>query len=379
MPSAVETIKDSIEAIGANIAAFKKSTDATLADLLAFKAATEEAQALAKMPGRTSPGQDGLLARIAADERLTAGLKNRAPTTIEVKAPLRELLLATKGPIVGDGFGGSPSSGFPVYQQRLDAIYNDPRRTLRVLDVIPHLSVRDTNAVQYVTLDSSYSPTAAVQATEGAGKAEASVDTTLQTANLITIANHISASNQVLSDVPMLQTYLTNLLRHAVLLQLEQQVINGGSGMITSLVEAAGGAATVTSTAAADKIGEVAVQLQSLGWQPNVLLIHPEDLFAIQAERATGGGDGQYVAGGWANPATGRIWGALQPVATPVLAKGSALVFDASQTVIFDREVISLRLGFVGTQFTQNLVTLLIEGRFGFAVFSSSAVKKVTI
>ena len=60
-------------------------------------------------------------------------------------------------------------------------------------------------------------------------------------------------------------------------------------------------------------------------------------------------------------------------------AKGSALVFDASQTVIFDREVISLRLGFVGTQFTQNLVTLLIEGRFGFAVFSSSAVKKVTI
>jgi HK97 family phage major capsid protein len=389
MPSAFDQLKESIDGVGTNFEAFRKmdatrhsefrkSVDDRFDDL---ETRINEQEAKGKIPGRHDRGRDGgLIHRMATDERVQAALKNSASATIEfANTPLRELLLATKAPVMGDGFAGSPSSGFPVLAQRLDQIYNDPRRLIRVLDVLPHQSVRDTNSIQYVTLDASYSPTAAVQATEGADKAEANVDTTLQTANLVTIANHISASSQVLSDVPMLQTYLTNLLRQAVLLQLEQQIVNGGSSMVTGLVEAAGSAATVTSTAAADKVGEVAVQLQSLGWQPNVLLIHPEDLFAIQSERATGGGDGQYVAGGWNNPASGRIWGALQPVATPVLAKGSALVFDSSQTVIFDREVINLRLGFVGSQFTQNLVTLLVEGRFGFAVFSSSAIKKVSI
>lgn len=377
-------IKKAVQETADAFAEFKKSNDEAIKEL---KDRLETMEAQRKQPGRTGTGgkdaKGGLLYRMATNEQLLAGLKSGTPVVVEFKCTLREVLDAvreyeSKTILTGDG-AGSPGASWPVEPIRLPGVFNDPRRPIRLLDVLPRQPTGAGNTFQYVRLSSAYTPTAAIQQAEGADKAEATVNGDLQNGTLVTIANHLPASTQVLSDVPSLQRYIFGLLRQAVLLKLENEIVNGPSSQITGIMEVATAATGITATSAVDKIGQVKVGLESVGWVPDVVILNPVDEFAIVSERATGG-DGQYVNGGGAySPATGKLWKTLEPVSTPVLAQGTAVVLDSTQVSIFDREELNLRLGFVGNQFTQNLVTLLVEGRYGFAVLGPSAVRKQAI
>src|SRR6202008_4284659 len=114
---------------------------------------------------------------------------------------------------------GSPGSTIPIQAIRLPGIANDPRRRLTLLDVLPHQPVRDTNAFEYLRLEDSYAPNAAVVA-EGRVKPEATIPATLQTGKLFTVANHIPISTQLLSDLPFIKRWVEGLLTYACLLQL---------------------------------------------------------------------------------------------------------------------------------------------------------------
>ena len=267
---------------------------------------------------------------------------------------------------------------YDAQPQRDNSLSNNPQRRLSLLDVLPSMRVT-SGTFEFVQL-SGYTNAAAVQITQGSAKAEAAIDTAVQTANIATIAHWTRASLQILSDAPALQKQIDNLLKYGVQAKLENELINGagGTGKISGLMAQAT-VFTPTKVFPADKIGEAKTAMESAGWMPSVILMNPNDWFSVASERADVGGNGQYVMGSPRDPASASLW-STQVVTTPSLAAGTALVLDAQQVSILAREDVTVMASREdGSNWTNNLVTILAELRAGLAVFAPGAVLKVAL
>lgn len=122
-----------------------------------------------------------------------------------------------------------------VNAQRDHSIYVNPRRVLSLFDVLPSLQVT-SNAFEFHRLD-SYTNAAAYQAAEGAAKAAGTMPTALISAPITTIAHYFKASEQVLSDVPMLQMQMSSLLQYGVMAKAESELVIGATaGKIQGLL-----------------------------------------------------------------------------------------------------------------------------------------------
>lgn len=263
-----------------------------------------------------------------------------------------------------------------VQADRHDGIHGIAQRKLGLFDVLPKIPT-SSNRVEYIQASAGFTFAAAYQLLEGAEKAEQSLPTTTAIASIVTIASFLRASRQVLSDHRSLERSVSQLLSFGALSKLEAEVISGagGAGQITGLATAAATVAGATGPQV-DRISFAEATLSSAGWQPDLVILNPVDWHEIRSER---GGDGQYAAGGWSAPARPNIW-SLNVVVSPSLAINTALVLDSSQVAILDRESVSVMTSTEdGSNFTTNRVTILAELRAGLAIFSPTAVGKVTL
>jgi len=274
----------------------------------------------------------------------------------------------------------SPTAGstYAVQPQRLDQFMNDPRLALGLLRALPSMPIA-SNTLEFPRLSDSFDAEADYQGNEGATKAQLDPQSVMHTATVATIAHWVRTSRQVLSDVPALQRQLSSLLTYGVLKKTERELVNGSGGRNIEGLATIASPFSATATAPADRVGEAITALQILGWNPDLVVLHPTDYFAFASERASSG-DGQYVAGGgWAAPADSGVWG-MQKVLTPSLAPGTALVLDRSQTVVLDRLAATLLATSDGhDNLSRNLTTLLAEIRIGLAIFSPAAILKVDV
>lgn len=313
---------------------------------------------------------DSPVRKFMDSEQLRAVLAG-APSTgrFEVKASLpqiRKALLSFQG-------AQTTTNQYDVAPQRDLGLYNDPRRVLTLLDVLPTLRA-SSNAVEYIRLDSTFAHAAALQAYESDAKAEQSVPTVPITAKIATIATWIRASRQVLTDAPQLERQVGDLITYGCLKKYEAQVV-AGSGDISGLWTA--GTALTTTGAQADRLSSAIAQMQANGWNPGLIVLHPTDWHEIRTERGTSN-DG-YVASGWNQPAAPSMWG-LPVVVTPSLTANNALVIDPSQVALLDRESPQIMVSREdATNLTSNMVTILAELRAGLAIFSPGGVGKVTL
>lgn len=286
------------------------------------------------------------------------------------------LKLLTKA-ISNTGVGQSGDQSYSVAPDRDSSnLWANPQRRLSLIDAMPTLPV-STATFLYMQL-SGYANAAAVQAKEGDAKAQGSMPTAEVTANIATVAHFVRSSQQVIDDAPALAFQLDNLLSYGCMSKLENLLINGtgGAGQIKGLLAYATPFAA-TGAAAADRIGEALDELDSNGWHASVIVLSPADWGAIQRERSTT--NGQYVLGSARNPAPPSLW-SVPVVTCPALAAGTALVLDASQLALLDRqEVVVASSREDGSNFTTNMVTTLAELRAGLAVFSPGAVLSVDL
>ena len=274
-------------------------------------------------------------------------------------------LLRTKAAITG--------ATFPGEAQRLGIVGNDPRRPLRLLDVLASTPMTQATA-QYIQLG-AYTNAAGYQIAQGDAKPEASLPFTLKTVEAATIAHWVAASEQVLADAPMLSAQIDGLLLFGLADKLEREIINGAGtpGTIAGLATVA--MPFVGAGAPADRIGQAGAALQGAGWQPSVVVLSPADWFAIASERTAQG----YVASsGWNMPAAPNVWG-MQVVVSSAQANGNALVLDAAQVAILDRQSAKVDVGYTGDQFTHNMLTIRAELRAALAVYAPSAVASVAL
>ncbi|MES1924711.1 phage capsid family protein [Salinisphaera sp. T31B1] len=162
---------------------------------------------------------------------------------VEIQAPMNA--------ITNTGEGGTEHD---VQADRASTIYNDPRRSLTLLNLMPTLPVT-SKTFEYLRLN-GYQNAAAFQINEGDQKAEGDMPTELVDTPITTIAHFVRASAQIIDDAPALEQQINSLLRYGLMAKLENALINGTGtiGTIDGLLNQAT-AYTATADATADKIG----------------------------------------------------------------------------------------------------------------------------
>jgi HK97 family phage major capsid protein len=329
----------------------------------------------AGMSVKTGPSAGSLQRAIEGDAGLKAYREGRSKEAmLAVEGGVGMLLKST---LVGD-VQSSTTDLYPVQPQRAPGIYNDVRQPLRLIEAMPRMPVQ-SGSFEYVALDAAYTDDADYQVQQGDAKAQTALPMELLSANIATVATTLPCSEQVLADQPALAQFIGSKLSYQVLLKLEQEIINGtgGTGKIDGLLSL--GAAFVASSNAdtVDGIGEAIAELQSLGWNPGAVLLHPRTFQHIRSIRVDSG-NGEYLAGGWATPAAPSIWN-VPVILTPAMPTTKAVVMDVAQTMLLDRQSVSFQFGYVNNQFVQNLRTARAECRAGLMVAAPSAVQVMSL
>lgn len=273
--------------------------------------------------------------------------------------------------VTNPGRGDTDSTSYPTAPQHAPGIQGIPTPALTLLDVLPILPV-ESSTFEYVHLDGFLSG-AAYQYVEGDEKGEGDLPTSLQRAEIATIATWIPASKQVLDDNEQLQGQISLLMGNGVRQKLEHEVLAGagGTGEINGLINQVLPFVS-TMQHPADRIGQAITALKSSGWNPNVVVMNPLDWFVIASERAETG-NGQYVLGSPRDPSPPSLWG-VPVVVTLSMPEGEALVLDTTTLALLDRQEVTVEASRQdGNNFRRNLITILAELRAGLAVYAPTA------
>lgn len=368
-------LNQTLQNIGTQIADFKSSSAEKQTE---FGARLQEIeQKMVNVSARRGANDDStdsnaVTAQVVAADGI-AGFRSGMKSTGQINCKV-----GVRAAITNPNKGVTGSTSYPTAPQRDGAgIRGIPQPRLSLLDVLPIVPVTSAT-YEFVRLD-GYINGAAYQKEEGEEKAEGSMPTKMERAEIATIATWIPASLQVLQDNDQLEGQINTLMSVGVRQKLEAELINGegGPGEILGFKKQAT-AAGITTGKPADRIGAALTDLKAEGWNPNVIVMNPRDWFAIESERAEDG-DGQYVIGTPRDPAPPSLWG-TPVVVTNGMPQGEALILDTSVAALLDRQEVTVEASrHDGDNFRRNLVTILAELRAGLAVFAPTATRLVTL
>lgn len=246
------------------------------------------------------------------------------------------------------------------------------QRPLTLLDLLPSGSMTGSN-IPYTQEGGVF--TEAAETAEGSAKPEAGMTFTDAEAIARVVAAWMKMQKAALSDVPALRAVIDQRLRYLVLRRLEGQVLNG-NGTAPNLrgILQTSGIGTVAYDAGeliADQILTGITTVLLADAMADVVILHPLDWMAVLKAKAT---DGHYYGGGPFSMTPQVIWG-VNLLASQAIPQGHALTGDLSiGAQLFVREGIQVLFSDSdGTDFRENRVTLLGEGRFALPVWRPAA------
>ena len=276
--------------------------------------------------------------------------------------------IAVKAAITGLPVG-SPQEHFPVAPQRAVEIHGYGFAPLGLTSVLRAVPVR-SNVYEYVRVR-HFSEGAAVQATEGATKAESSLAFDLQRANVVTVAHFVKASRQVLDDAPQLQSYIDRLMTFDLSQKLEDEFLNAsddGAGIdgfldVVSVYAGAGDRMV-------DRLAYAIATLQARGYAPSAIVMSPVRWAFF---RTLTDGEDRYLSGGFSVPAPPSLWG-VPVVVSSKISDNEILIGDfANGAEMLLRQEATVEVAYDGDDFTRNLVTIRAELRAGLAILVPAA------
>ena len=253
------------------------------------------------------------------------------------------------------------------------------QRPLTLLDLIPSAPMTGSN-IPYTQESGTF--TDAAETAEGAAKPEAGVTYTDAESIARVVAAWMKLPKPALADVPALRGIIDQRLRYLVLRRLEGQILsgNGTAPNLRGILNTSGIGAVAYNAAEliADQILTGITTVLLADAMADGVILHPLDWMSVLKAKAAG--DGHYYSGGPFSMTPQVIWGVplIPSLAIPV---GHALPGDFSIGVqLFVREGIQVLFSDSdGTDFRENRVTLLGEGRFALPVWRPSAFVDVDI
>lgn len=213
-------------------------------------------------------------------------------------------------------------------------------------------------------------------------KPESAMDLEVVSTSVKTIAHWIPITKRAASDASQVRTLVDNFLRYGLNEELEDQILSGsGAGEnFTGILNTAGistvGSAGTDIDAIVDAIKTVRVTGRR---KPTALVVHPNDWYSAGFLTAKDT-QGNYLVG---DPRAtveqlNTLWG-LQVVVSEAIAENTALVGDFRQSVLWEREGVSLMVSDQHADFfTRNLLAILAEMRAAFGTLDPAAYCTVT-
>jgi len=283
---------------------------------------------------------------------------------------------------VTDTTSGATSGGAFLDPQRLPRVgqkFLD--RRVYLLDLLPSVPV-SSGSVEIVSDDSPLADMAdkAVEVAEAGAKPQAGVTLSLNVEPIATIAAWVNITRQVAADAPQVAGYLDTRLRYSLKRRADGQAVNGNGtppnlkGLLnrSGIVTYAPGTAEARSTSIRHAI-TLMEQAESV---PEIVVLNPADAEIFDLTNAA-------TAGLHAVPNLGdgpsrTAWGLTQ-IHSNAVAAGTAMLLDPLAVMVLDRmQPTAYMTDSHASNFTANLLTLLLELRVGLGVFAPSGICKVT-
>lgn len=182
------------------------------------------------------------------------------------------------------------------------------------------------------------------------------------------------------ADHDQLENFLQVEMEFGLRTALEAQVVAGtGIGEnLTGLLNTSGivSVAAVTGDLLAT-LRKAITSLQVNGNIPTAFVVSPADAEKLDLIRE-GASTGQYLLGGPGSKTDQTLW-SIPRVPSTAVAAGTALLGDWNFAEVVVRQGATVAVDTGGDNFTKNLATMRVEGRFGFAVKRPSAFAKITL
>jgi len=206
---------------------------------------------------------------------------------------------------------------------------------------------------------------------EGAVKYEASPQFESETLPVRTIAVWLSATRQILDDVPGCEAFLRSRLEQALMREVEQQVLLGSGagetlkGLMTQ--------ATVWTppTFAFDLIGglmHATMIVRQRGFNPNIIVVSPQDELRLRLLRDL---NGQYITA----PA-----GLPRVIPCASMTAGQFLIADVSQVVLRTKQALTVDISEHHSDFfVRNQIAIRAELRAALVCYSPRSLLKGTL
>lgn len=216
-----------------------------------------------------------------------------------------------------------------------------------------------TSAIEY----SRYTGTqgaAAQQAAEGDTKAAVRPDHSLITQTALTIAGYSVMSRQALNDSQELAKAVDVTLSRSVNTALDVALVNGATDFVGGFEALATAYTSLVYQTLADAISEGVATMQLAGFSPDLVGLNPASWLGITVAKGTA--NDHYLSGSYLGALPSEMRG-LRVVLSPSVDAGKALLMDSAHSELQVVDTFSVEVGYVNSQFTQNLVTLLGELR----------------
>lgn len=282
--------------------------------------------------------------------------------------------------------GASDTSGGAFVQNDIQPYVSQPRRMLRVSDLIT-TGQTDSDTVEYArqtTFTNVAAETAEATATDTGTKPEATIAFEKVTAAVKTIAHWLPATRRSLADAGQLRTLVESQLLYGLALRLDGQIVNGaGTGeTLTGIINTSGIATQALGTdSVADAIHKAITQIRLADLEPNGVAMHPNDWQLLRLARDGSGsvaGSGGYLWGPPSQVGPQQVWG-LDVAVSASIPDDTSLVGDFTKAVLWLREGAQVLASDSHSDFfVKNLIALLAEMRAALGVLLPAAFCKVT-
>lgn len=295
---------------------------------------------------------------VTEDEKFQAWLKDGGD-----KSRIRVGVKAITSLTSGDG-----AAGDLIVPQRQPGIMRQPDRQMTIRNLLT-VGRTTSNSIEYVQ-ETGFTNNAAPVA-EGAQKPESSLEFTLQSTPVRTIAHWIQASKQILQDVPALQSYIDTRMRFGLEIEEETQILSGdgtGQNLLGLIPQAT--PYDVSRTKAGDTridiVRRAMTQVRLAEYRADAIVLHPSDWEEIELTKTD---EGAYI---WANPRGllgPTLWG-LPVIDTTAVEEGEFLVGNFQMAaMLWDREDAVVDISTEDRDnFIKNMVTIRAEERLALEV-----------
>lgn len=276
---------------------------------------------------------------------------------------------------------------------RLNDVGQAATRRVTIPQILRNVIVSPNNHGVIRYFDQSTVTRNAAPKAENTAAPESALAWTEYNLTLEKLLDSIPVSHEAITDIDFIEGEVRRFLEVNLMLKEEQQLYSGNGtppeweGLYTNATDYTQALAAadkvltggVTHANIADLIMYVATKISN-GYNgkfmPNFVLVNPLDFIGLRTIKDV---NGNYVIPPFMSPDGLKI-GALQVVESPLVTANTLLVGDGNLATYYQQEAYALELGWVSTQFTEDMLTLKARKRGNVLVRSvdATAFYKVT-